>query len=355
MTSASRTPCISAVVPAYNAARTVSATIETLLNQSLPAADIVVVDDGSRDSTREALLPYADRARLIFQQNSGVSAARNRGVREASGEWVAFCDADDLWHRDKLLVLNEAILANPDVDLVFHDFWTVVGDRVVETRATHSAGTMFPLFQEFDITIPRILTKHDTLTARGSSFQGVGTCKGSAFKWLMLGNFLMPSAVAVRKSVFESAGGFDPEFRYAEDTEFFLRFAKRARFLWLDAPLTGYRREAGTLLTGNMLPTIRNAARAIVKHCVEDEAVYRGTDSRWVRRAVSRRFTRLAYFCLSELRRDDARAYARDALGHRPLDPAAWGIVALSLFPDPALRLGRRLKTARRMGVGVDS
>ena len=74
---------ISAVVPAYNAAKTVAATLDSLLAQSHPPVEVVVVDDGSKDATRAALEPYRDRAKLVFQANSGVSAARNR-----AGRWV---------------------------------------------------------------------------------------------------------------------------------------------------------------------------------------------------------------------------------------------------------------------------
>src|SRR5262245_12542579 len=133
---------VSVVVPAYNAAKTVSATLDALLAQSLPAFEIVVVDDGSKDHTREVLEPYRDRVKLVFQANAGVSAARNRAVAETTGDWVAFCDADDLWHKDKLKVMSAVIESWPDVDLAFHEFWTLVEGRVAEERATHSRHTL---------------------------------------------------------------------------------------------------------------------------------------------------------------------------------------------------------------------
>jgi glycosyltransferase involved in cell wall biosynthesis len=335
---------ISVVVPAYNAAKYVSATLDSLLAQTRPAVDVVVVDDGSKDDTRSVLEPYRERVRLVFQTNSGVSAARNRGVAEATGDWIAFCDADDLWHADKLRVVSRVLDACQDADLLFHDFWTVMSDRVVEPRATHSEHTMFPLFRESDVTIPRILPVFQRIEVDEGEFRAVDTWSGHAFRWLMLGNFLMPSTVVVRRSAFLDSGGFDSEFRYAEDTEFFLRFGKTRSFVWVDTPLAGYRREAGTLLTGNMLPTIRNATRAVVKHCVDDRAVFEG-DRVWVGRAVSRRFSRLAYYCLSELQLPEARVHARTALQYCPLDARAWTIAVASLLPVTALRLARTLKT----------
>ena len=339
---------ISVVVPAYNAAKTVVQTLDALLAQTSPPDEIVVVDDGSKDHTRDVLEAYRGRVHLVFQPNGGVSAARNRGVAETRGEWVAFCDADDLWHPEKLRIMRAVLQSRSDMDLVFHEFWTLVEGRVTEARATHSPHTMFPLFREFDISLPRILTDHQVVETGVPEFGSVDTWHGSAFRWLMLGNFLMPSTVMMRRAAFDAAGGFDANFRYAEDTEFFLRFAKSRSMVWVDCPLTGYRREAGTLLTGNMYSTIRNATRAVEKHCVDDVSVYAGADAAWVRRAVARRFTRLAYFCLSELNPLEARQHARTALRHQPSDPRALGIWLGSLVPKAALTAARRLRDRTR-------
>ena len=339
---------ISVVVPAYNAAKTVAATLEALLAQSAPPFEIVVVDDGSKDQTREVLEPYRDRVRLVFQANGGVSAARNRGVAETSGDWVAFCDADDLWHKDKLEIMTAVLRSWPDVDLAFHEFWTLVEGRVAEERATHSRHTMFPLFLEFDISIPRILTDHRRVDTGVDGTGSVDTWHGSGFRWLMLGNFLMPSTVMIRRRSFDEAGGFDANFRYAEDTEFFLRFGKSRSMVWADVSLTGYRREAGTLLTGNMYPTVRNATHAVEKHCVDDLSVYNGPDKSWVRRAVGRRMTRFAYFCLTELKRDEAREYAGKALRHHIGDLKAWSVLAGTFLPQFALAAMRRVKAVTK-------
>ena len=164
----------------------------------------------------------------------------------------------------------------------------------------------------------------------------------------MLGNFLMPSTVMIRRRSFDEAGGFDANFRYAEDTEFFLRFGKSRSMVWADVSLTGYRREAGTLLTGNMYPTVRNATHAVEKHCVDDLSVYNGPDKSWVRRAVGRRMTRFAYFCLTELKRDEAREYAGKALRHHIGDLKAWSVLAGTFLPQFALAAMRRVKAVTK-------
>lgn len=341
-------PRISVVVPAYNAAGTVAATLDALLAQTEPATQIVVVDDGSKDDTREVLARYRDVVDLVFQENGGVSAARNRGVREATGDWVAFCDADDVWHPEKMRVMYAALDDRDDVDLIFHEFWTIIDGRVAETHATHSPHSMFPLFRETTVRLPQILPEHRQLDTRTVEFGMVDTWCGHAFRWLILGNFLMPSTVIMRRSAFEATGGFDSAFRYAEDTEFFLRFAKSRAMVWVDCPLTGYRREAGTLLTANMYPTMRNAARAVVRHCVDDVTVYEGPDAAWVRRAVAKRLSRLAYFCLTELKLAEAREQARMALRHEPKNARAQMVWLASFLPRPLFAAARHLREATR-------
>lgn len=336
----------SVVVPAYNAAGTVATTLQSLLSQTVPPFEIVVVDDGSKDRTREALQPFADQVTLIFQENSGVSATRNRAVAETTGDWIVFCDADDVWHPDKLRIVSAVIEASPGNDLVFHDFWTVVDDRMVEPQATHSPNTTFPIFREEQVTLRDILPEHRVVETGAREFPAVQTYAGHAFRWMMLGSFLMPSTVAIRRSTFVSVGGFDPQFRYAEDTEFFLRLSKATSYLWIDCSLTGYRQAAGSLLTGNMYPTLRNAVRAVVKHCLDDPKVM-AADPQWVSRAVARRFSRFAYYCLSELRMADAREYAWAALRLNWRDRRAWLVALAALLPAPALRAVRALKGRR--------
>jgi glycosyltransferase involved in cell wall biosynthesis len=93
---------VSVVIPTYNRAAQVSDAVRSVLGQNLPAHEIIVVDDGSTDGTRRALAPLMDRIRYVRTRNRGVSAARNRGIREATGEWIAFLDSDDSWRPEKL-------------------------------------------------------------------------------------------------------------------------------------------------------------------------------------------------------------------------------------------------------------
>jgi len=93
---------VSVIIPTYNRARYVTEAIDSVLAQTFSDYEIIVVDDGSTDNTREALKPYLGRIHYIYQSNKGVSAARNRGMRDAKGEWISFLDSDDIWLPRKL-------------------------------------------------------------------------------------------------------------------------------------------------------------------------------------------------------------------------------------------------------------
>jgi glycosyltransferase involved in cell wall biosynthesis len=97
------TPKVSVVIPTYNRASMVRNAVESALAQTATDVEVIVVDDGSSDDTRTILAEaFGKRARYFFQTNQGVSAARNTGIAEARGEWIAFLDSDDLWEKDKL-------------------------------------------------------------------------------------------------------------------------------------------------------------------------------------------------------------------------------------------------------------
>ena len=95
---------VSVVIPTYNYAHFVTGAVESALAQTYPDREVIVVDDGSTDDTRDRLAPFEGRIRYIHQENQGLSAARNTGIRAARGALVAFLDSDDLWHPEKLAV-----------------------------------------------------------------------------------------------------------------------------------------------------------------------------------------------------------------------------------------------------------
>jgi glycosyltransferase involved in cell wall biosynthesis len=106
-------PLVSVVIPSYNMEAFTPQTVESVLAQDYPSVEVIVVDDGSTDGSVGALKRFGERIRLIEQKNSGACAARNRGLQECRGEFVAFLDCDDLWEPRKLTRCVETLLARP--------------------------------------------------------------------------------------------------------------------------------------------------------------------------------------------------------------------------------------------------
>jgi len=100
---------ISAIIPAYNREKTIGRAIDSVLAQEYPASEIIVIDDGSKDHTSRVVQDYGEKVRYVYQENEGVAAARNRGVKEAKHEWVAFLDSDDYWLPGHLRRMSYAI------------------------------------------------------------------------------------------------------------------------------------------------------------------------------------------------------------------------------------------------------
>ena len=187
---------ITGILPTYNRAALIDRAIQSMLRQSLPLDEIIVVDDGSRDETGEIVGRYNDRVRYIFQQNSGGGAARNRGVEEARTPWVAFLDSDDLWTADHLERLSRAIdLTGGRADLYFDD-----------TKRSASFGS------------------RNRWELSGFDLQGNLLLAEDGTEWVMRGQQpMMLQASVVKRRRFLEVGGFWEQLRTAHDTHFFLR------------------------------------------------------------------------------------------------------------------------------------
>lgn len=140
----------SVVIPLYNKEVSVKNTLESVLNQTFKEFEIVIVNDGSTDNSLEIVKKIKDdRIRIIDKPNGGVSSARNRGIKEAKYEWIAFLDADDLWMKDKLRLVNNAINTNESCELILHAFETNIihKNKVITNIYKKEQGVLLSLIQ----------------------------------------------------------------------------------------------------------------------------------------------------------------------------------------------------------------
>lgn len=327
----------SVIIPCFNAGLTIENTLSSIKAQRHKDFEIIVIDDGSLDNTSAVVAKFTD-VRYVRQDNAGVSAARNLGASIAKGEWLAFCDADDIWASVKLGVLAACIDRLPQYSFFFHDFYLFNSDSVIMRHATQSENSIFPFFAEGGVEMSQILSRCHSLPGRivdGSS-SSLRLYGGNAFKWLIHGNFILPSAVVVRKRAFHQTGGFDQNFRSAEETEFFLRCARAMDFAYIDSDLAGYHisREG---LTGNLGSLVTNGMRALLQNVIADRNLY-AQNRNAIRQAIGRRYARMAYYWLSVYRRPKAITHSFRAIRYFPWQYSPWLTLAGSLCPLQLLR-----------------
>lgn len=186
---------VSVIVPTYNRAALVERALRSVLAQTRQVEEIIVVDDGSTDDTEQRLKQlFGSRIHYVWQPNAGVSAARNRGLRMATGPFIALLDSDDEWLPEKTDLQVQWLQARPDFGMVLCD--------VVRVDALH---------REFDVFRRRSLLPFD----------------GHILKWVLLEPALVPASLMLRREVLDTVGGFDESLSTGEDLDFHLRVAAR--------------------------------------------------------------------------------------------------------------------------------
>jgi glycosyltransferase involved in cell wall biosynthesis len=245
-------PLVSVVVPTYNRAYCLEATLRSALAQTHRAVEIVVVDDGSTDGTRAlvARLQAGDaRVRYHHQQNRGVAAARNAALGLATGEYVAFLDSDDRWHPWKLELQVRALRHLGDAGMVWTDMTAVDpdGNVVVERylREMYDAYRWFP----GDTLFTRKLEPSEWLGADAGGLPAARLLSGDIYSPMIMGNLVHTSTVLLRRDWAQRVGGFPEDRRTGEDYDFHLRTCRLGPVAFLDVPSTLYQRGMPDRLT----------------------------------------------------------------------------------------------------------
>ena len=226
---------VSVVIPTYNRAKRLPSAIDSVLAQGLPDIEIIVVDDGSVDETRLVVAEYGDRVRYVHQPNAGVGAARNTGIRHASGDFVAFLDSDDRWNEFKLSMQLALFEARPDVGLVFSDFTIEKPDRSVQAN-----GAALWAGRELDFPEMERLVLAAPASPQGSRWQtGAVECwSGPMYRQLLDELPILTSSVVVRRSALDATTWYTERVVLFEDWEFFARVARRASVGYVTVPTT---------------------------------------------------------------------------------------------------------------------
>lgn len=227
-------PEVSVVIPTYNRATRLPAAIESALRQGVGDIEIVVVDDGSQDDTRAVVATYGTRVRYVHQTNAGVGAARNTGIRHATGVYVAFLDSDDRWQDYKLSMQLALFRARPSVGLVFSDFVIEKPDGTVHE---HGASLWAGRRVDFPAMTALTLQQPESATPAWPAASVPGWA-GPMYRQLLDELPILTSSVVVRRDVLDTTTWYTERVALFEDWEFFARVARRADVAYLATPTT---------------------------------------------------------------------------------------------------------------------
>jgi len=230
---------ISVVIPAYNAEAFLGRAIDSVLGQTCPPMEVIVVDDGSADGTGDVARQFGDRVRLLHQENAGVSAARNLGIEKARGEWIAFLDADDWWEPHRLESQAAILKRHPELMWVSGSFiWMIPGDIRVPYPPEHVYanilvdGCYFPDFYE----------------AR------------------LAGVVFHTTTMLICRAAIDEVGLFDTHLAVGEDQDMWYRLADRFRSIgYVTLPVSVYDRRHESALDRNVAVLASDLVRVLIR------------------------------------------------------------------------------------------
>ncbi len=280
-------PTISAVVPVYNTKRYVGEALTAILSQTHPPDEVVVVDDGSTDGTQDELARFRGEIRVVKQANRGVAGAMNRCFEEARGEYVAKCDADDIWEPNKLKLQVETLLAHPEIDIAI------------------SGSRFFGLSEG-----PR------------APYPGAGLLDAAELaRRLYDANFVCSCTTAIRRSLYQRLGPFD-EAIACEDYDYWLRALTAGAVFFYDPRDLVRCRAHPQQVSGNVL---RMHEAEHTTHVLHSDLV---EDPRLVEEILARDLSNIARVLSDQGRPREARSAFASSLRHKPtLRVLAWVMV----------------------------
>lgn len=206
-------PRFSVIIPSYNAEEYIHRAIESVLEQTYPVQEIIIVDDGSIDNTKEVVSRYpANLVKYVFQENQGVSSARNNGVSVAGGDWVAFLDADDWYYKDRIQHHVSLLNRYPGVDFMTgnFDYVDLDGNHLGNSMEGTAAGKR--LLQDQNSESEVLLEEDGIVEFISHPFGDTRT-------------------LTLRKETFLKLGGFPVGFNICEDVHFLMRLSAASRHI----------------------------------------------------------------------------------------------------------------------------
>ncbi|HEU4732168.1 MAG TPA: glycosyltransferase family 2 protein [Kofleriaceae bacterium] len=348
---------VSVVIPSYNRAYCIATTVDSVLAQTHGNLEILIVDDGSSDGTRALVEErYRDepRVRYIYQDNAGVSAARNHGLRLARGQYLALLDSDDIWLPWKLEAQLRCLEALPTAGMIWTDMDAIGPDgQIVHRRYLTRMYTAYRKFTREQLF--RESRPLSSIAARlAETLSDPRVYVGDIFSPMITGNLVHTSTVLLRRDRFEKVREFDVNLRYSgEDHDFHLRTCREGDVAYLDASSILYQRGRADQLTHNPAYTVHmaeNFLRTVNKALARDRA--RVTLSPTMLDHVMAEAHAWVGECRLELgERAQARHHLGTSLRFRPWQPRVAALLTAAVLPrnfSDRIRASYRAVKSRR-------
>jgi glycosyltransferase involved in cell wall biosynthesis len=333
---------VTVLIPTYNRAYCLARAIDSALAQTYPHLEVLIVDDGSTDSTRklvEGTYGRDDRVRYLYQSNRGVSAARNHGLRQARGDYIAFLDSDDVWKPWKLQAQVACLKRLPAAGMIWSDMEAVDPEgRVHAPRYLRTMYHAYRLYRTEDLFRESYPVAEVVPELGGTA--GARVYTGIIYAQMFTGNLVHTSTVLIRRERLEKVKAFREDFLSGEDYDFHFRTCREGPVAFLDLPTTLYQLGMNDRLTRFTSLIAVNYLKTITA------ALERHDHGAELPRAVIRRILARAHAWVGgEFAKEgdcrSARGHLARSLTYRPWQPRVLAELALCCLPggfDDALR-----------------
>ena len=343
-------PLVSVVIPAFNAGATLDETLRSLRQQTYPNLEVVVVNDGSTDTTAEVLRTHGAWVRTIEQQNAGLPAARNTGCAAAKGEFIALMDADDLCEPQRIACQVRALQHYPLAALCSSDFSAfdqngLVADSYGSTYYSKIAESVSGLRSLYP-TQAQIPNSAAPAHPAGPLAAPLDAYVGNIYAELVHGNFVHPPTVMFRRKLLDVAGWFDATLRQTCDWEWIVRASRTGEVVHLAHPLLRYRISPAQMSSRNRaLATNALEILRTFDKIVERDPNLMSTHARSLRTCQGTTCLDAAYIFADTDKIRAGAFWVRGTYLRRGLDAYAVKVLLRTLFPRWAVAFARRVRT----------
>lgn len=304
-----KSPKVSVIIPLYNGEKFISETTESVLAQTYKNMEIIIINDGSTDGSHEKIKPYLNRIKYIYQENKGISVARNKAILNSTGEYIAFLDHDDLWKPEKITLQVQYLDQHQDVGFV-HTNLSIMRDTKI--------------------------TKEIFQTEKRNR-------EGDCFNELLLGNFINMLTVMVRRKCLEQVGIFDPDIKVIQDYDLWLRIAKHFRLGYINKPLAIYRIHDSNISKNKIRLTLEEIK--LIKTMLR---LYPGLREKIGIERIKQRFLTLYYevaYSLFKMRKlAESRRYFFEVWKISPFKIDCLSYLMATIFPLSIVKFIKRIK-----------